>query len=164
MLLFQEFNFTIVVRPGKNHANADHLSRLEPLSLDQLTPINDSLPDAQLFEVDVIQSEYKEILEYLSTSKVPLDYTPKQVNALLHKCGQYTLIDNTLYKRGKDDILRRCIYKYEIPIILEGCHSDVCGGHFAGEATARKVLLAGYWWPKLFTDANYYARKCDPCQ
>lgn len=33
---------------------------------------------------------------------------------------------------------------------------DVCGGHFVGEATTKKVLLAGYWWPDLFEDSNYH--------
>ena len=29
VLLLQEFNFTVEVRPDKSHVNADHLSRLE---------------------------------------------------------------------------------------------------------------------------------------
>ena len=52
VLLLQEFTFTIHVRPGKKHANANHLSRLT----DDLgtIPIPDSFPDADLFAVDVI--------------------------------------------------------------------------------------------------------------
>ena len=42
--------------------------------------------------------------------------------------------------------------------ILEGCHLDSCGGHFAGDTTARKTLQAGYWWPTMFADAHQYAR------
>jgi transposase InsO family protein len=49
-------------------------------------------------------------------------------------------------------------------MVLEGCHSDPCRGHFAGDVTARKALLAGYWWPTMFKDAHQYARRCDPCQ
>jgi hypothetical protein len=37
----------------------------------------------------------------------------------------------------------------KIPLILQGGHSDLAGGHFAGNVTARKVLQAGYWWPIL---------------
>jgi len=69
-----------------------------------------------------------------------------------------------LYKKGKDEILRRCINPSEVPLILQGCHSDVCRGHFAGLVTAQKALQSGYWWPTMFVDAATFARKCDPCQ
>jgi transposase InsO family protein len=49
-------------------------------------------------------------------------------------------------------------------MILEGCHKDCCGGHFAGDSTARKALISGYSWPNLFKDAHRYTRHCDPCQ
>ena len=69
-----------------------------------------------------------------------------------------------LYKLGKDGVQRRCINPNEVQAILEGCHIDPCGGHFAGEATARKALLADYWWPSLFKDAHEFTKRCDPCQ
>lgn len=83
VLLLQEFNFIIVVRLGKSHANVDHLSKLEPYNITQLEPLNDELPDANLFEVDIIQSEYGDILKYLTTNKVPSDYNSNQVKSLL---------------------------------------------------------------------------------
>ena len=49
-------------------------------------------------------------------------------------------------------------------MVLEGCHSDAYGSHFAGDVTAKKALLIGYWWLTMFKDAHQYARKCDPCQ
>ncbi|XP_073394981.1 uncharacterized protein [Physcomitrium patens] len=84
----------VIVRPGKSHANVDHLSRLTKEMGDD--PIPDSLPDANLFAVDIISKD--------------------------------------------------------------------CGGHFAGDAMARKALLAGYWWPTMFADGHQYVRHCDPCQ
>jgi hypothetical protein len=41
-----------------------------------LEPLNDQLPDAALFEVDVIQTEYADILTFLQTNRMPEDYTP----------------------------------------------------------------------------------------
>lgn len=49
-------------------------------------------------------------------------------------------------------------------MVLKGCHDEICGGHFAGWATAQKALRTGYWWPTLFSDATLYVWKCDPCQ
>ena len=54
------------------------------------------------------------------------------------------MIRDVLYKNGKDEILRRCINPSEVPLILKGCHDDICDGHFARMVTAEKVLQAGY--------------------
>jgi len=162
VLLLQEFNFTTQVRPGKTHANADHLSRINQAKGSQ--PINDDFPDADLFQVDTIPVEYADIIHFLSTGQFPLEYTEKQKKKLIYKAGPYTMIDGVLYKKGNDEILRRCINPSEVPLVLEGCHSEVCGGHFAGLVTAHKTLQLGYWWPTMFTDAAKFAKKCDPCQ
>ena len=164
VLLLQEFNFDIVVRPGKQHSNADFMSRLGDEMEPNGSPVEDDVPDADLFEVDIIHTEYGDILNYLSNRTFPRDYSLKQKQALIRKSAPYTLLDKTLYKLGQDGVLRRCIYASEVNDILQGCHSDSCGGHFAGISTAQKVLLAGYWWPSLFRDAHQFARKCDPCQ
>ena len=162
VLLLQEFDFTVTVRPGKRHANADFLSRLS----EDVNPesINDSFPDAHIFHVDVIPIEYAEVIHYLTTGEFPQTYTEKQKQQLAYKAQPYTMVADVLYKQGKDGILRRCINPSEVSLILEGCHEGACGGHFAGQITAHKALQAGYWWPTLFTDASLHARKCDPCQ
>ena len=162
VLLLQEFNFTINVRPGKRHANADFLSRIS----ETINPhsIDDNFPDAHILNIDIIPAEYADVIHYLSTNTFPQDYTEKAKQKLIYKAQPYTMIANVLYKKGKDGILRRCINPSEVPLILKGCHDDVCGGHFAGMVTAQKALHSGYWWPTMFSDANLYARKCDPCQ
>ena len=52
LLLFQEYDFEVTVKPGRLNAGPDHLSRLEsgeePISLEEC------LPDAQLFSVQII--------------------------------------------------------------------------------------------------------------
>jgi transposase InsO family protein len=162
VLLLQEFDFTVEVRPGKSHANADHLSRLNDELGDE--PIDDSFPDAQLFFVDIIPPEYAEIINYLQTNTFPEGYTDKQKRRLAYRAGPYTIIANTLYKQGKDGVLRRCVTSSEIPQILKECHDNPAGGHFAGDVTARKILQSGYWWPTLFADCSTYTRQCDVCQ
>jgi hypothetical protein len=162
VLLLQEFDFTINVLPGKKHANADFLSQMS----EEVNPesINDSFPDAHLFNVEYIPIEYVYVIHYLSTSTFLHDYTNKQKQRLAHKALPYTLIAQILYRKDKDGILRRCINPSEVDLILQGCHDDVCGGHFAGMVTAQKALQSGYWWPTMFSDATRYAKKCDPCQ
>ncbi|RVW18965.1 Retrovirus-related Pol polyprotein from transposon 17.6 [Vitis vinifera] len=38
--------------------------------------------------------------------------------------------------------------------ILSHCHENACGGHFASQKTAMKVLQSGFTWPSLFKDAH----------
>eukprot|EP00253_Pinus_taeda_P007159 PITA_07159 len=48
--------------------------------------------------------------------------------------------------------------------MYEELHDGPIGGHYAGDATAHKILHAGYYWPTLFKDAHSYVRKCQVCQ
>ena len=48
--------------------------------------------------------------------------------------------------------------------ILSHCHENACGGHFASQKTARKVLQFGFHWPSLFKDAHTMCKECDKCQ
>jgi hypothetical protein len=81
----------------------------------------------------------------------PLD---KQKKCLIFKAQPYTMIGGILYKKDKDEVLRRCINPSKVPLILKGCHHDVGGGHFASLITAQKALQSGYWWPTLFSDTT----------
>lgn len=47
LLLLQEITFKIIVRPGKKHVSANHLSRLKIGEL--IDGVNDDFFDAQLF-------------------------------------------------------------------------------------------------------------------
>lgn len=96
VLLLQEFDFTINVRPGKTHANADHLSRLSNILENE--PISDALPDAELFLVDLIMLEYSELIQYLTFQTFPFHFTEKLKRRLVLKSTPYTMIGETLYK------------------------------------------------------------------
>jgi hypothetical protein len=94
----------------------------------------------------------------LDKGNFPQDYNDKQKRRLVYRTEAYTLISGILYKKDKDEILRRRINPSEVPLILKGCHDDYCGGHFAGFVTAQKALQSGYRWPTLFKDAALYAK------
>ena len=127
-------------------------------------PIPDSFPDADLFVVDVISEEYADLIQYLTHHTFLHHLTNKMKIHLVHKSAPYTLIGGVLYKKGRDEILQRYIFQSEVDTILKGCHLDSCGGHFVGDNTARKALMAGYWWPTMFSDAHEFVRRCDACQ
>jgi hypothetical protein len=51
-MLFQKFDFEVVVNPGKYNVGLDHLSRLE--SRETETILDDELPYAHLLKVETI--------------------------------------------------------------------------------------------------------------
>ena len=59
LLLFQEFKFEFVVRPGKLNVGLDHLSRID--TGEEPTGVEDDLPDAHLFRIEAVSAEVEEI-------------------------------------------------------------------------------------------------------
>ena len=43
-------------------------------------------------------------------------------------------------------------------------HSSVCGGHHYWRTNAYKILRAGYFLPRLFSDVCVEVRACEKCQ
>jgi hypothetical protein len=162
LLLFQEYDFEIVVKPGRMNKGLDHLSRLE--HGEERTSLEDTLPDAQLLAIRKIDDHFTEIVEFLSTRMALSEYTITQKKELVVRAVDFSLIVGQLYKMGPDEILRRCVMEEEIPLILAKSHEGIAGGHYTGKATAQKVLQAGLWWHTLHRDTKDYYRACDVCQ
>ena len=73
-------------------------------------------------------------------------------------------MDNTLYHRGIDSILRHCLTHEEAELVLNDCHRGACGGHLFGLSRAQNILRAGYFWPLIFKDCVNAVKKYHPCQ
>jgi hypothetical protein len=73
LLLFEEYDFEIVVNPGRMNKGPDHLSRLE--HGDEPTSLEDTLPDAQLLAIKKFDDHFAKIVQFLSTRMAPREYT-----------------------------------------------------------------------------------------
>jgi hypothetical protein len=60
LFLFQEFDFEVIVKPGKLNAGPDHLSRVT--NGEEPTNLEDNSPDAQLFSVQIVDDYFIEII------------------------------------------------------------------------------------------------------
>ena len=69
-----------------------------------------------------------------------------------------------MFKYCADKIIRRCVPEGEQQGILNHCHQNACGGHFASHKTSMKVLQSRFYWPSLFKDAHNICRGYDRCQ
>jgi len=73
LLLFQEYDFEIIVKLGRQNIGLDHLSRLE--TGEEPTNIEDNLLDAQLFAIRVVDDHFVDIIQFLTTGMGPSQYT-----------------------------------------------------------------------------------------
>ena len=76
LLLFQEFDFEVMVKLGRMNVGPDHLSRIE--SGEEPTSLENNLPEAQLFAVTMIEDQNKEfnaIILFLSIGYAPEGFT-----------------------------------------------------------------------------------------
>ena len=106
----------------------------------------------------------QDVLCFLETGEPPPHSTKGERRWLARKAVRYRLINEDLFCKGKDQVLRKVPSKEDIHRILHSCHNDVCSGHFAYELTCRKVLQAGFVWPSLQRDAHFWCKTCDACQ
>lgn len=144
LILFQEYDFEVVVNSGRLNNGPNHLSRIE--SGEEPTSLEEGFPDAQLYAVSMVDDYFLDIDEFLSGGKAPDHYTVAQKKQLVVRASNYQLIAGQLYKLGMDDILHRCILDHEKTVVLEEAHGGILGRHYEGKATTQKILRAGLWW------------------
>jgi hypothetical protein len=104
LLLFQEYDFEIMVKPGRMNRGPDHLYRLE--HGEEPTSLDDILPDAQLLVIIKVDDHFTEIVHFLSTGISPCEYTVIQKKQLVVYAAYFQPIVGQLYKMGPDEILR----------------------------------------------------------
>ncbi|RVW12881.1 Retrovirus-related Pol polyprotein from transposon 17.6 [Vitis vinifera] len=163
ILLLQEFNLQIRDKKGVENVVADHLSRLVIAHDSHGLPINDDFPEESLMSIEVAPW-YSHIANFLVTGEVPSEWSAQDKRHFFAKIHAYYWEEPFLFKYCADQIIRKCVPEQEQSGILSHCHDSACGGHFASQKTAMKVIQSGFWWPSLFKDAHSMCKGCDRCQ
>jgi hypothetical protein len=83
ILLLQEFDITIVDKPGKDNVVVDFLSRIEHDAKN--TPFEDNFLDEHLFVVSANTLWYEDIANYIATGKVPRHLSYKEQRKIIHQ-------------------------------------------------------------------------------
>jgi hypothetical protein len=72
LLLFHEFSFEVIFKPGICNVGPDHLSRIE--SGESGGAVDDQIPDVDLFQIESISEYLEEIANFLSSRTCPENY------------------------------------------------------------------------------------------
>ena len=107
---------------------------------------------------------YAHIANFLATGEIPIEWKARDKKHLFAKIHSYYWDEPFLSKYCANQIIRKCVPEEEQQGILSHCHENACGGHFASQKIAMKVLQSGFYWPSLFKDAHNICRGCDRCQ
>jgi len=67
LLLFQEYEFDVIVKPRKLNVGLDYLSRIE--TREEPNNLEEWLPDVQLFKVHIVDNHFVDIIHILTTRK-----------------------------------------------------------------------------------------------
>ena len=107
LLLLQEFNITIIDRPGKENLVADFISRIQ--HEDGTKPIDNTFLDQHLFPVSVQTPWFVDISNYLATGKILNHLSPHEKRRIIVQSSNYSWVDNDLFLTHRDLIIRRCV-------------------------------------------------------
>lgn len=125
---------------------------------------NESLPNVLVMLISSSNPWYGEILIYLHTLKCPQNFSREERRHIRYNAKNYLIINDTLYRRGVDLILRWFLTHEEVESVLNDAHDGACRGHLSGLSTTQKILSAGFFWPTIFKDCMNSVRKCHACQ
>ncbi|CAA7021685.1 unnamed protein product [Microthlaspi erraticum] len=95
--------------------------------------------------------------------EVPSGWSGYQRKKFFKDVVHYYWDEPYLFRKGNDNLFRRCVAKEEVEGILFHCHGQAMEA-ICGFKTVQKVLQAGFWWPSMFKDAHAFISKCEACQ
>ena len=126
-----------------------------------MTEVLDELPDANLFQAQppkYVSNWYDEMFEFLTDGTFHESLSADKRKKLALKSKSFLIIARILYKRGIDQVIKRCVFDFEQSTVLQEAHQGLANGHFLREVTRRKIFQAGLWWPTVLKDAHNHAK------
>jgi hypothetical protein len=91
------------------------------------------------------------IIRYIKNEKVSDDKNAAE--RIARQSARYTLIGETLYRRGASGVFMKCIPSATGKQLLDEVHAGQCGIHAASRTLVGKVFRSGFYWPTAKSDA-----------
>ena len=108
---------------------------------------------------------YHNLLNYISNSIFPLDFSEAQKKQLVNQSKHYLVKNNLLFKKDRNNQhnLVKVVQKYEMDPVLYMCHNDLTAAHASKDRMMDKMKKR-FFWPQMFQDISTYVESCDACQ
>ena len=105
LLLLQEFDITIIDKPGKENVVADFLSRFT--NSDDNLHVEDSFLDEHLFAVSAHSPWYAYVTNYLVAGKLLTHISKREKRKIIQQSAKYCWVNGHLFYTGPDLEIRR---------------------------------------------------------
>ena len=102
------------------------------------------------------------IISFLLDGHFPQD--TDEARKIRKRAARFTVLNDTLYKRGFSMPYLKCVDQDDAKYILEEIHDRVCGDHTGPRSLVSKVIRTGYFWPTMRAYAVELVKRCDKCQ
>jgi hypothetical protein len=102
------------------------------------------------------------IIRYIKNEEEPDDKNAAE--RIARQSAHYTLIGETLYRRGATRVLMKCILSATGKQLLDEVHAGQCGIHAASRTLVGKVFRSDFYWPTAKSDATELVQICEACQ
>lgn len=76
LLLFQEYDFDVIVKSGRLNVRPDHLSLIE--NSEEPKNLEEGLPNAHLYAVCIANGHFEDIIHFLTIGTMPQGYSVQQ--------------------------------------------------------------------------------------
>ena len=121
-----------------------------------------SIEEGPTLAIQSMNSWMTPIISFLQDGHLPQD--TDEAKKIKKRAARFTILNDTLYKRGFSMPQLKCVNKDETKYILEEIHGRVCGDHASPRSLVSKVIRTDYFWPSMQTDAVELVKRCDKCQ
>ncbi|XP_016704284.1 uncharacterized protein [Gossypium hirsutum] len=131
------------------YALATLASMIQVNKLEDMKPIQISIYETPAYCYSIEEEEnndhpwYQDILRYVRNREYPDQATESDKRILRRLTIDYVLDGKILYKRGRDQVLFRCVDVVEAKKILEEVHEGICGTHANGFTIAKQIMRFG---------------------
>ena len=130
IVILQEFDLEFFLAKSKKSLFFVELILDFPNEDEELV-CEDTFIDEHIFLISTSDPWYGDIIVYLQTQRIPNHLSQDEQRRLRHVSKNYLIVGNTLFRRGVDSILRRCLTHDKAEVVLNDCHGGACGGHLS---------------------------------
>ena len=158
-LFLQQFDFEVVHRPGREHGNADALSRRPLLGEDLVTTIQDVWMLGDISELREAQAADIKISNTIKA--ISLGNPPNRRTCLR---GNFFIQNGVLCRKFRESRGASAITQIVLPSPLRSkVLSHLHSGHLGVKRTLEKVKER-FYWPSYVADVECFVRECEQCQ
>ena len=106
-----------------------------------------NIEEVPTFAIQSTSSWMTPIISFLQDGHLPQD--AEEARKVTKRAARFTILNDTLYKRGFSMPYLKCVDEEEAKYILEEIHEGLCGDNAGPKSLVSKFIRTYYFWPTM---------------